>query len=143
MRFERLSFDDKINNLRRLHKHLNKHLFDNCLNEIAIDIENLDARAMFHEADDHISICSTYISDVISSLTIKDQILSLATVMLHEMIHQYCYEHDIDTFADSESGHNAAFIAEAWKHGLIVNEDLSEEHLELRAIIEISSFRFE
>ena len=142
MRFEKLTFDDKINNLKRLHKHLNKHLFNNCLDEIAIDIENLDARGMFCEADDHISICSTYISDMISSLSIKDQILSLATVMLHEMIHQYCYEHDIDTFDGSESGHNEKYLEAAWKHGLIVNEDLSEEHLELRAIIEISNFKF-
>ena len=142
MRFERLTFDDKINNLKRLHKHLNKHLFSNCLDEIDIDIEHLDARAMFYEADDHISICSTYISDVISSLSIKDQILSLATVMLHEMIHQYCFENNIDTFNSSENGHNEKYIEEALNHGLIVNKDLSEEHLELRTIIEISNFRF-
>ncbi|MBR6171571.1 MAG: hypothetical protein IKQ49_00135 [Eubacterium sp.] len=44
------------------------------------------------------------------SLVCKGHII---TVLLHEMIHQYCSENDID-----DTDHNEAFVAEAEKRGM-------------------------
>ena len=124
MRFEKLGYRDRQNNLQKMHKRLNKSFFNNELNRIVIDFESLDEEGtekcfgIFlgkHPFSGFETILFSYeLEDYITELkTQREQILVLGTVMLHEMIHQYCYENGID---DTDHGGRWSEVAE--KHGL-------------------------
>lgn len=48
----------------------------------------------------------------------KESDIDTLSVLLHEMIHQYCAENDIEDMEDGE--HNSAFMLEAKQHGLAI-----------------------
>lgn len=130
MRFEKLDFPEQIKFLKRLHKRINKRLFNGELGKVFIDIENInkyyedgyEAAACFRKTSDKypelfpkaILISHEYERDIESLPTQKEQILQLFGLLLHEMIHQYCYENGID-----DGNHNEAWQKAAEEHGLI------------------------
>lgn len=143
MRFENLLFPDNIRVLQRLHKRLNKELFDGQLNTIKIDICNIHngyykvsekAAAVFcapkeiiqpnEIIQERILFDNQFIDDIAAYPTQNLQTLELTHMMLHEMIHQYCYETGID-----DHHHGEAWQQAAEEHGLhIKNEEASGDY---------------
>ena len=122
MRFEVLTYSEKIKVLKRLHGYINKNLFDNSLKEILLDIENLskeeDLYGSFSFGSDllpeKISISHELIDNVKRLKTQREQVLLLGAVVLHEAIHQYCFENGLD-----DEDHAGQWRETAEKHGLI------------------------
>lgn len=140
MRFEELEYKQRQKLFKRVHKLLNIELFNGCLHDIPIDLCNIN-KALPDGSEDECSACfrltdganpqilfSLEFEDDISALqTQKEQKIMLVGVMLHEMIHQYCYENNID-----DKNHSPAWQACAKEHGLIrVYEDGEPMHEEL------------
>lgn len=125
MRFERLEPDAQMIFLSRLYTRLNSELFEARLKGIPVCIAGSpfepDAAGYFHKpqpTDRHkngyIVITRGFIEDSIKPCKYQwHQVVLLATILLHEMIHEYCYENGID---DAE--HNEHWQAEAEKRYL-------------------------
>ena len=152
MRFEEKGSMEQIRTLKRLHKYLNREIFQNALSEdIVIDICNInkgerdeDFAACFrreHIAPDMKTRAITlkeavlfgneFIYDDIARMkTQKAQAFVLGAVMLHEMIHQYCYENGLD---DTNHGGQWLETAErfqllsAYEDGELLSEELTEQ----------------
>ena len=153
MRFETLDYESTRNTLRRLHKRLNKNLFGGELHEVRLCVENLDnpfscntpypAFARFRSRDlmgnESISFDHSF-ADFLEGLeTQREQVYMLTLVMLHEMIHQYCYENGID---DSGHGGEWSRIAEAHGlHSIFQNGEPVEEELRSGSLITAAMFR--
>lgn len=145
MRFAVLHNSDKIKNLARLHRRLNRVCYGGELSEeIVFDIANVHKRnentaAVFRvyptkELKPQI-IFDWNLTDVDFSLfeTAKQEIRAAATVMLHEMAHQYCYENGIP-----DTVHGEEWKAVARAHGL---EDPNEaEQLNIAGEFAIINF---
>ncbi len=132
MRFEQKSFIQKIKTLEKFHNVINEVLFHSELQPIPLDIKNLnkceasDVWGAFEAHAYHFDVKkNTHINEVISishefvdylsSLkTQKLQILDLSQVILHEMVHQYCYEKGIE-----DKNHGAQWQKVAQEHELI------------------------
>ncbi len=121
MRFEQLDHFGQMRNLKRLHRYINECFFENSLNEAQMDIENLPegVLAMFYirhvpRDEETISLSYEFMEELSSFKTQKEQTLHLGGVILHEMIHQYCYENGID-----DKDHAGQWSEVAEKHGLI------------------------
>lgn len=139
MRFEKLSFSEKIDFLKVLHTELNNDLFGGELEEIPIDIANLDpgknrAWAIYRPAlppiynTAYILFDHGFLDYIEHIRTIQEQAERLTQIMLHEMIHQYCEEKNI-----SADGHDEKWQEEALKHGLYSkydNEEPKAEHID-------------
>ena len=141
MRFEKQNQEQRIKTLYRLHRYINKHLYDNQLHSIRISSESyeegeipeylwgIDANGEFiigntldksgqpyygvFNAHQGITILCATIMEVAKMKTQAEQVLFLGMIMLHEMNHQYCYEKGID---DLSHGERWCKIAE--DHGL-------------------------
>lgn len=111
----------KIDLLQQLHDYINRIAFNGQLSAIDIDIETLqDADGMFFPN----AICrygkigmktsiNTEFIDKLYKLPDDRQKEEIVICMLHEMIHQYCFENGID-----DTNHNDAFMQAAEKFGL-------------------------
>lgn len=146
MRFEKLSQLEQKEVLVNLHHLLNEQLFNNELKTINISLENLDnamyqiddAFAVFFSHDfifnsemkmvrgERIIFSYEFCDAIAAYKTQREQRYLLVQVMLHEMIHQYCYETGLD-----DGDHNENFMREAEKHGLVcvyeAGKKISEE----------------
>lgn len=149
MRFELLSYAGKMETLKRMHRHINKHFFNNSLRDIPLDIENIskeeDLNGRFRVCDipgfppEKISISIEFEEDIAQLKTQKEQVLLLGSVLLHEAIHQYCYENGIE-----DKNHAGQWTEEAERHGLTSiyeNGEPVEEHLTLAGYIGLQAFR--
>ncbi len=149
MRYEQLTYSEKINTLKRLHRYINKHLFDNSLKTIALDIENLSKEAelygMFSVKDypepqsEKISISYEFEEDIKKFKTQKEQALFLGMIVLHEVIHQYCYENGIN-----DKDHSGKWTEIAENHGLTSiyeNGKQVRECLNMLGMIAMQNFR--
>lgn len=149
MRYEQLTHAGKMKTLKRMHRFINKHFFNNSLRVIPLDIENLskeeDLHGRFSVCDlpgfppEKISISYELEEDIEKVKTQKGQVLFLGTVLLHETIHQYLYENGIE-----DKNHAGQWEEAAKEHGLIsIYEDGTpiEEHLTLAGYITMLSFR--
>jgi len=150
MRYEQLTHAGKMKTLKRMHRFINKHFFNNSLRVIPLDIENIskeeDLSGLFGVCDipgfpypEKISISHELEKDIEKMKTQKEQVLLLGTILLHEAIHQYCYENGIE-----DENHAGQWKETAKEHGLIsIYEDgtLIEEHLTITAYITMQSFR--
>ena len=145
MRFEQMEFERKIKTMRKFHKRINRDFFNGKLKNIALDIANTnkgqmpDNVAMFTpsalsvnretlEASfvEKISFAHEFIEIIAEQKTQREQAFAIATVMLHEMIHQYCYENGLD-----DENHSGEWEKTAYEHGLISiyrNGKLIEEY---------------
>lgn len=141
MRFEQLGWKQQIQILSTLHKMLNDLYFNGELEDVKVDIENLanpnvcgqdegyiNAGCFFKDKVLYISengemsqrykisISNDFINDALANeenCSDDDQKYYLTRTMLHEMIHQYCYQNGID-----EGDHNETWQQIAWDHGL-------------------------
>ena len=146
MRFETLDWEKQCKVLNKLHTLLNRNVFGGELNEIPVSIENLnnglyqtpDCYGVFFNNDpatksERIILSLEFMDRIIRCRTQKEQRYCLVMVLLHEMIHQYCYEKGID-----DRNHNNAWINEAKDHWLVSDykdgEIISEE-LDSRAML--------
>lgn len=150
MRFERMDYTQRRKALKRLHRRLNKRLFGNLLSEkIILCVGNVGGNlaGRFNPLDGFIDgmqcpiieLSHEFVDEDLSKCrTQKQQIYLLTMVLLHEMIHQYCFENGID-----DTGHNDRFIEEAKKHGLIssIGNGIYQEELDLKAQLSIMNFR--
>lgn len=138
MRFENLEFREQICFLRRLHKQLNKDLFDGQLKQISIDIENLNGHRTKEKAfaeyltetvpgiiPRKISFDHDFIDYISQLKTQKEQGRLITQVLLHEMIHQYCAENGINDENHSDAWQQAA--AEHGLHSIYKNGEFQEE----------------
>lgn len=140
MRFEKLSHFEKLAFLTRLHKRLNKNLFNNELHSVFVDIQNLDScYGMYCRNPERILFSHEMIEQVKQCRTQKDQIYIITLILLHEMIHQYCTLKGIE-----DKDHPIQWQEEAEKHGLhsiYKAGELQEEYLTYRAEITIYGLR--
>ena len=160
MRYEKLSWLEQKEVLFNLHHLLNEQLFNNELKTIDINLENLnnamyqidDALAVFLNHDqipntemkmvrgERILFSHEFLGEIAACKTQREQRYLLVQVMLHEMIHQYCYETGID-----DDDHNENFISEAERHGLVCvyegGEKVSEELGRKALIVLIDCFK--
>lgn len=122
MRFEQLDFHDKIKLLQRIHRKINKELFGSSLQNIYLDIENLnkyDGQELIDGAfltfpHKKISLSHEFVERIEKLKTQKEQVIHLFALILHESVHQYCYENGID-----DKNHGGQWTEEAARHGLI------------------------
>ena len=149
MRFELLSYSGKMEVLKRMHRHINKHFFNNSLRDIPLDIENISKEEALNGRfracntpgfpPEKISISIEFVEDIAQLKTQKEQVLLLGRVLLHEAIHQYCYENGIE-----DKNHAGHWTKEAERHGLTSiyeNGEPVEEHLNLAGYIGFQAFR--
>lgn len=158
MRFERKNHEERIKTLYRLHKHINCYIFNNKLKEIKIDICNkstnefekwgnfnpyegkeINFETMEIKEMPQISITPELVDDLEELKTQREQVILLGSVMLHEMIHQYMYENNIDDCG----GHGGKWEETAAKFGLISiydGETHKTERLSEQAIFAICLF---
>ncbi len=129
MRFEMLDYQQRIKFLQRLHKCLNKELFNNVLLPLVIDVRNLNhaeshITAMYCTADEYqperiLFDDSFFIFDEDGLRSLKtqgQQAEIIVKTMLHEMIHQYCEETGIPQ--NKEIDHSKEWQQAAKEHGL-------------------------
>lgn len=133
MRFEQMTFEEQIKSLTRLHKRINKDFFDNKLKTIHIDIasikteEHPDGIAKFTRnavlfdqktKSAYLGECICFAWELVDCMaelkTQKEQALVAGGVMLHEMVHQYCFENGID-----DTNHGGRWEETAREHNLI------------------------
>lgn len=148
MRYEKMTFHQKIGVMQKLHKDLNKGLFESKLSHVQLSIENLrsnDTAAMFLNPEENLNnfkiengqLVRNETSRIIFNYdfeeymtkfrTIREQKYFLMMVLLHEMIHQYCYENNID-----DTSHNENFQKEAeahYLHSKYENGEFIEEYI--------------
>lgn len=127
MRYEQLGYSQKMQMLKNLHTLLNQSFFDGKLNSVHLDVVSLnDNSNMIYEGvfrvDAVLGECIEFSYEFEELLRIKEnQLYFLTIIMLHEMIHQYCYENSID-----DAGHNVKWLEVAKQHGLIRDQFDSE-----------------
>lgn len=140
MRFENLSEDQRYRFLQRLHKKLNKEVFNGDLEEIIVDVrditKNRDIKLFACYSRDPQQYYQRYgiffsfeFVDRIKLLkTQKEQALYIVQTLLHEMIHQYCHENGIDDTDHSDEWQRVA--AEHQLHSIYHNGEMVEEWLD-------------
>lgn len=127
MRFEDLTHENKIRFLYYLHKKINEDLFNNTLSEdidIRTSLGSKPCFAQFHgefpcfDENDNVNLKECIVIDIDFCIYLEQlkqrQRHELYRVMLHEMIHQYCYENGIE----DDGSHNQTWQKIAEKHGL-------------------------
>lgn len=133
MRFEKMDYKQQKKSLYRLHKHINRDFFDNGLKPIEITVENInkgdrpdnfacfsrnavlvDRKTMTAYEGEKISFSWELVDYMAEQKTQKMQALIAGGIMLHEMVHQYCYENGID-----DTNHGGGWEEAAREHNLI------------------------
>lgn len=146
MRFEQMPHAAKIKTMHRLHRFINKEFFDNKLQEIYLTIENLnknndDVWAGFSRnaylfnpetktayQSMKIAFAWEFEEYLAEQKTQKMQALIMGHIMLHEMIHQYCYESGLDDSnhgGDWEQAAEEHLLHSIYRDGQCVEEKLS------------------
>ena len=150
MRFEQLDQTQRLAFLRQMHEHLNREAFLGALGEIPIDIDDIAER--YGDAEALAVYCSkaygedapkiTFGTEFVAALArIPDeqkQLEQLLTVMLHEMVHQYCDENELDAF-----GHDETFRLIADLYGLLEVYEDDEPRLHELSDRELLRFRYQ
>ena len=122
MRYETLSHSAKMNFFQRLHKKLNHDFFDGELEHIFIDVQNIskheDLWGLYRDGNEiypKAILFSYEFEDHIEQLkTQKEQLVVVAYILCHEMVHQYCSENGID-----DTNHSAEWQKQAAKRGVL------------------------
>lgn len=143
MRFEDFVREDQLRILDKLHRRLNRKLFNGELSQIDIRIEHTeDTWANYRRelgGDQWIVVSEELIDLVLANRERQlDQVYVLSLVLLHEMIHQYCYEQGLE-----DEDHEGDWLREALAHGLRYREghfDPDTESLSPLAFMAINNF---
>ena len=124
MRWESMSREAKIHTISRFHRALNRRLFGGELKEVLLYADFVDgtAEGVFSgfgcdSSREWIFMTGLFENMIERFATVKGQKLFCAIVLMHEMIHQYCYEHGIDGKEHADHGERFKEIAAA--HGLV------------------------
>lgn len=125
MKWENMTTEAKQKTLSRFHRSLNRRLFAGELKEVLLYADFVDGTdggiisAFMCGENGHNCIFMTglYEKWIERFATVKGQTLFCVIVLLHEMIHQYCYEHGIDGKEHADHGERFKRIAAA--HGLV------------------------
>ena len=155
MRFEHLEYENRQAMFQRLHKLLNKALFSGKLRRVSIDVENVNMVDDLEQGVDGVfrrpieGSCAQKAAILFSrefadSLALEktetDQIERLSLVLLHQMIHQYCWERRI-----VDDDHNDIWQDVAFTHGLdsiYIDGIKIEEDLAFPALAAIDDYDF-
>lgn len=161
MRFENMRYLDQQKILAQFHRKLNRDFFNNELNTIPISIENINksnnqsdyAYAMFLQSEylfdpktkkiycgEKICFDHIFVDFIASQKYKKNQVFYISYIMLHEMIHQYCFEKGID-----DSNHGNGWAKAAADHHFISNYEngkIIEDHPDTTAELIFSGYRF-
>lgn len=129
MRYENLNHFEKLKLLHDIYDVINEFIMCKALTPAHIDICNLKSElyAVFRVQQipqlphENILISHTLEEDLTLAENEKIQIEFLAQVLLHEMVHQYCYEKNID-----DRDHNKNYVKVAKGFGLEINNDGDE-----------------
>lgn len=142
MRFEDLSHARKVKNLKRLHSLINTKLFGGTLQPIAMDV------ALSHRDDmtghfrilpyppfKMIILSHEYV-EALKALSEYDQKMAIGQVIIHEAVHQWCYEHGVTD--DVTANHGGRWEESSEEHRLMYwtsgepdSEDLTEEAIDV------------
>lgn len=141
MRFEDLPYDRRIATLKTLYRRFNREFYNNQLSDVSLDICNLGRKDLtgnyFRDEvfpEGRIEVDYGYITEASTQLL---QVRRLSVVLLHEMVHHYCY---LNGITDEANGlHLPAFYEIARTHGLFYDEDA--EGLNVAAWIITSHYR--
>ena len=125
MKWENMTTEAKQKTLSRFHRSLNRRLFAGELQEVLLYADFVGGTddgiisAFRCEKSGHNCIFMTGLYETMISRiqTVKEQPRFCVVVLLHEMIHQYCYEHGIDGKEHADHGETFKRIAAA--HGLV------------------------
>lgn len=125
MRYEDMNATEQKTFLQRLHRRLNRELFNCELRNIKISshiILSSECLARYIHGNEKIGeeermeFASNWIDPIMKGTpTQKEQMVFITTVLLHEMVHQYCALKGID-----DSNHNENFKKAAKEHGIII-----------------------
>lgn len=132
MRFEDLPYPENRKNLERLHRRLNKVIYNGTLSDrIIYDIENLEnaygcyfTARLGDKEKKGISFSHEMENLLKAAKSAQEQVYLAANVMLHEMAHQYCDESGID-----DIDHGKKWREVAREHGFNITdtpEDMGE-----------------
>lgn len=124
MRWENMTAEAKQKTLSRFHRALNRRLFGGELKEVLLYADFVDGTDGgilggfgCDSSREWIFMTGLYEKWIERFATVKGQTLFCVIVLLHEMIHQYCYEHGIDGKEHADHGERFKEIAAA--HGLV------------------------
>lgn len=67
--------------------------------------------------------CEGYCEINLGAETLDRPIENMIATLVHEMVHQYCYEHEIKDTSRGGTYHNKRFKIEAEKRGLVIGYD--------------------
>lgn len=159
MRFEEMDFLEQINTLSKFHKRINRDFFNNELKTIKLDVENINkgdpendgyacfrSKAIFFNPetltpyfDEKISFDNVFIEFLREQKTQKLQSYYIGFIMLHEMVHQYCYENGID-----DTNHANGWSQAALDHHLVskyTNGKIDYDYPDEMAVWVFSTYR--
>ena len=135
MRLEDMTTMQLRRSLKRLHRRINNQVFFGTLRDIPIFLQyciisqdGQDCCGAFNEDQESIYISELFVSDLARCRTQREQCVILCQTLLHEMIHQYCYEYGID-----DTDHGTLWTDTAGKFHLISCYEYGEpiqEHIE-------------
>ena len=119
MRWESMSKEAKIHTISRFHRAMNRRLFGGDLRDPLLYVDFVDGTAEgilggfgCDSSREWIFLTGLYEQRIERFGTVKGQTLFCVIVLLHEMIHQYCYEHGIDGKEHATHGDRYKEIAE-------------------------------
>lgn len=129
MRYEQQNHEGKLHTLRRLHRFINRDFFDSELMDCSIDIASVNSRqdiwAGFSRAGPKIIFVPGFADYMREQRSQRMQAVIMGHVMLHEMIHQYCFQNGIDDSNHAGGWKQAA--AEHLLHSIYAGGQLIEE----------------
>lgn len=115
----------KLESLENAFDMLNRALFDSALSKSVITIAPTPS-AYGHftpwkswEADDGSKFCEINLG----AETLNRPAIETMATLVHEMVHQWCYEHDLKDTSRGNTYHNKVFKIEAEKRGLTITCD--------------------
>lgn len=115
----------KLESLEAAFDALNRELFDNALSKTVITISPTPGSYGHFtpwkswEAQDGAKYCEINLG----AETLDRPIVETMATLVHEMVHQWCYEHDLRDASRGNTYHNKVFKLEAEKRGLVIGYD--------------------
>lgn len=112
----------KLESFERSYSILNERFFENALSNVVISISPTPGSYGHFtpweswEAADGKKMCEINLGAETINRPIEESIATL----VHEMVHQYCYEHEVKDCSRGNTYHNKRFKAEAEKRGLVI-----------------------
>lgn len=116
---------DKLASFEEAFDVLNKAFFDGALSKTVVTISPTPgAYGHFTPWESWVGVDGKKMCEInLGSETIDRPVIESMATLLHEMVHQYCYENDIQDTSRGGTYHNKRFKQEAEKRGLSISYD--------------------